>query len=101
MTNAQYDNMKNSPETMPVPDMGIQSRILTIRGVQVMLDSDLAILYGVTTKRLNEQVKRNIARFPERFMFRLTADDMTCLRSQIATSKRGGVRYLSDRRGRR
>ena len=55
MTNAQHDNMKNTQETMPVPDMGIQSRILTIRGVQVMLDSDLAILYGVTTKRLKNR----------------------------------------------
>ena len=94
MTPAPYANMKSTPETMPVPDAGIQSRIVTIRGVQVMLDSDLSILYGVTTKRLNEQVKRNIARFPEHFMFHLTPDDMVGLRSQIATSKRGGVRYL-------
>lgn len=84
---------KASPLT-PASDTDIQSRILTIRGVQVMLDSDLALLYGVTTKRLNEQVKRNVARFPARFMFRLSHEDIESLRSQIATSKRGGVRYL-------
>lgn len=84
---------KASPLT-PAPDMDIQSRILTIRGVQVMLDSDLALLYGVTTKRLNEQVKRNVARFPARFMFRLSHEDIESLRSQFATTKRGGVRYL-------
>ena len=50
----------------------IRSRILTIRGVQVMLDRDLAELYGVPTRRLNEQVKRNIRRFPENFMFQLS-----------------------------
>ena len=84
---------KASPLT-PASDTDIQSRILTIRGVQVMLDSDLALLYGVTTKRLNEQVKRNVARFPARFMFRLSHEDIESLRSQFATSKRGGVRYL-------
>ena len=65
----------------------IRSRILTIRGMQVMLASDLALLYNVPTKRLNEQVKRNIDRFPERFMFQLTAEDVADLRSQFATSK--------------
>ena len=64
----------------------IRSRILTVRGVQVMLASDLALLYNVPTKRLNEQVKRNIDRFPERFMFQLTAEDVADLRSQFATS---------------
>ena len=63
---------------MPSDDIEIKSRILTVRGVQVMLDGDLAILYGVSTKRLNEQVKRNIKRFPPNFMFRLDADDMNC-----------------------
>ena len=66
-----------------IDDDFIRSRILTIRGVQVMLDRDLAMLYGVDAKRVNEQVKRNIERFPEDFMFRLTKDE--CLRSQIAT----------------
>ena len=61
----------------------IESLIKVIRGQQVMLDRDLAALYGVETKRLNEQVKRNIKRFPEDFMFQLTKDE--CLRSQIAT----------------
>ena len=67
----------------PLDDDFIRSRILTIRGVQVMLDRDLATLYGVDAKRINEQVKRNAERFPEDFMFRLTKDE--CLRSQIAT----------------
>ena len=61
-----------------------------------MLDNDLATLYSVTTKRLNEQVKRNLARFPEDFMFQLTAEETESLRSQFATSNvgRGGRRYL-------
>ena len=54
----------------------IRSRILTVRGVQVMLDRDLAELYGVPTKRLNEQVRRNVERFPSTFMFRLAPDEM-------------------------
>ena len=64
----------------------IRARILTIRGVQVMLDRDLAELYGVPTKRLNEQVKRNARRFPASFMFQLTKDELEDWRSQIATS---------------
>ena len=64
-------------------DEFIKSRIFTIRGVQVMLDRDLAMLYGVPAKRVNEQVKRNAERFPDDFMFRLTKEE--CLRSQIAT----------------
>ena len=58
----------------------IEERIFTIRGKQVMIDKDLALLYGVETKRLNEQVKRNIERFPEDFMFQLTMEE--CLRSR-------------------
>ncbi|MBQ6008834.1 MAG: ORF6N domain-containing protein [Kiritimatiellae bacterium] len=54
----------------------IRSRILTVRGVQVMLDRDLAELYGVPTKRLNEQVKRNVRRFPESFMFQLAKEEL-------------------------
>ncbi|MFH0752424.1 MAG: ORF6N domain-containing protein [archaeon] len=65
----------------------IKNRIYAIRGLQVMLDSDLARLYGADIKRLNEQVKRNIERFPEDFMFQLTASEYNSLRSQIATSK--------------
>ena len=64
----------------------IRSRILTIRGVQVMLDRDLAELYGVPTKRLNEQVKQNAKRFPINFMFQLTKEELKDWRSQIATS---------------
>ena len=70
----------------------IQSRILTIRGVQVMLDRDLAELYGVSTSRLNEQVTRNRERFPERFMRQLTKEEFMNLKSQFATSSWGGVR---------
>jgi len=75
----------------------IQNRIYTIRDVQVMYDSDLAELYGVEIKRLNEQVKRNRERFPEEFMFQLTDEEFAFLRSQNATLKtgRGGHRkYL-------
>ena len=74
----------------------IERLVLLIRGHKVMLDSDLAELYGVTTKRLNEQVRRNLSRFPEDFMFQLTELETQLLRSQIATSKegRGGRRYL-------
>ena len=63
----------------------IQGRIFTIRNVQVMLDIDLAELYGVEVKRLNEQVKRNIERFPQEFSFQLTVEENNFLRSQFAT----------------
>ncbi len=72
----------------------IQRKIITIRDFQVMLDEDLALLYGVELKRLNEQVKRNIERFPEHFCFQLTAEEAESLRSQFATSSWGGRRYL-------
>ncbi|MGE3610887.1 MAG: ORF6N domain-containing protein [Bacteriovoracaceae bacterium] len=67
----------------------IEAMIYTIRGQKVMLDRDLAALYRVETKRLNEQVKRNIDRFPLDFMFRLTAEEFEVLKSQFATSKPG------------
>lgn len=67
----------------------IEAMIYTIRGHRVMLDSDLARLYGVETRRLNEQLKRNIERFPEDFMFRLSKIEFEFLKSQIATSKNG------------
>ena len=67
----------------------IEPLIRTIRGQQVLLDSDLAILYGVETRQLNQQVKRNIERFPEDFMFQLTQEEVTCSRSQIATLNEG------------
>ena len=77
------------------PKKPIESLILNVRGQKVILDNDLAELYGVTTKRFNEQVKRNAGRFPEDFMFQLEAQELTLLRSQIATSNvgRGGRRY--------
>ena len=62
-----------------------RKELLTIRGVQVMLDRDLAELYGVPTRRLNEQVKRNIRRFPENFMFQLSKTEFEEWRSQNAT----------------
>ena len=77
----------------------IQNLIYEIRGYKVMLDSDLAKLYEVETKALNQSVKRNIERFPKNFMFQLTNDEWQVLRSQIGTSKtanekRGGRQYL-------
>ena len=72
----------------------IQSKIILIRGEKVMLDADLAKLYEVSTKRLNEQVRRNPGRFPSDFMFQLTKEEYRILRSQFATSSWGGRRYL-------
>jgi phage regulator Rha-like protein len=72
----------------------ITRKIFIIRGHKVMLDRDLAELYGVETKRLKEQVRRNISRFPEDFMFVLTNQEVRSLRSQIATSSWGGTRYI-------
>jgi hypothetical protein len=74
----------------------IRSLIYHIRGKAVMLDNDLAAMYQVETGRLNEAVRRNLKRFPEDFMFQLTAEEADRLRSQIAISKtgRGGRRYL-------
>lgn len=69
-----------------VDNREIQNMIYAIRGKQVMVDSDLATLYQVTTKRLNEQVRRNKNRFPSEFMFRLTAEEYEYLRSHFATS---------------
>jgi len=73
----------------------VDSRILFLRGRKIILDSDLAELYGVTVKRLNEQITRNVARFPSDFLFELRRVERDSLRSQNATSKngRGGRRY--------
>ncbi|PIK14795.1 ORF6N domain-containing protein [Halobacteriovorax sp. JY17] len=71
---------------MDFPIDQIQNMIYEIRGQRVILDSDLAKLYGVETKRLNEQVRRNIERFPEDFMLECNSDDLDVLRSQFATS---------------
>ena len=73
----------------------IADRIIEVRGRKVILASELARLYGVSTKRLNEQIKRNPSRFPDDFAFRLTSSEHDSLRSQFATSKgRGGNQYL-------
>ena len=88
--------MTKTKRVSPAPVERVVRSILILRGQRVILDAELATLYGVTTKRLNEQVKRNARRFPEDFMFQLTAEEATGLRSQIATSKtagRGGRRY--------
>ena len=80
----------------------IQRKIFAVRGLQVMVDSDLAEFYGVETKRLNEQVKRNIERFPEEFMFQLTKYEFDEWMSQIATSGdslRSQFATLKDARG--
>lgn len=69
------------------PNFNIESLIRTIRGQKVMVDFDLSMLYGVQNKRLNEQVKRNKERFPDDFMFQLTQEEWSILRSQIATAK--------------
>jgi hypothetical protein len=75
-----------------INEESIKNRIYTIRGIQIMLDRDLAELYQVQTKRLNEQVKRNIERFDEDFMFQLTDNEFEYLRSQIATTNFSKVR---------
>ena len=81
--------------TALIPIEKIENKILLIRGKRVMVDKDLAELYGVTTKRLNEQVKRNKYRFPEDFMFQLTKEEANFSRSQIATLKQGqNIKYL-------
>lgn len=84
----------------PVPSERVVNKILFIRGKKVMIDADLAELYGVETKVLNQAVKRNLKRFPQDFMFQLNAEEVKNLkvassRSQIVTLKRGGnIKYL-------
>ena len=80
-------------ELYPQPAF-IQNKIYSIRNQKVMLDFDLAALYGVQTKVLNQAVKRNIARFPVDFMFQLDTEEFDNLRSQFVTSSWGGTRYL-------
>jgi hypothetical protein len=82
---------KKRVATVPIDQIG--QSILILRGQRVLLDSDLAALYGVSTKRLNEQVKRNIDRFPEDFMFPLRAQEWDALRSQIGAAP--GLTVLS------
>lgn len=84
-----------SYKTKLAPAQRIEELIFLIRGQRVMLDFDLAVVYGVTTKRLTEQFRRNADRFPRDFAFQITNQEVAALRSQIATSKgRGGRRYL-------
>jgi hypothetical protein len=82
------------PKELLLPDEIIMDKIYLIRSQKVMLDHDLAALYGVDTRRLNEQVKRNPDRFPEDFMFQLTSEEFENLKSQFATSGWGGRRKL-------
>ena len=81
----------NSRTVSHIEDIG--PRVRTIRGQKVILDSDLARIYGVPTKRLNEQVKRNGKRFPSDFLFQLTPEEANSLRSQFATLEKGRGRY--------
>lgn len=78
----------NVPVIVESTDDRIENLIHYVRGQQIMIDSDLAMLYNVETKRLNESVKRNAKRFPESFCFQLTEDEYDDLRSQIATSNK-------------
>jgi len=88
--------MEMAKSELLIPEERIEKAILLIRGHKVLLDSNLAELYGVETKNLNKAVQRNLERFPDDFMFQLTADEHAALRFQIGTSKtgRGGRRYL-------
>lgn len=88
------------PDPMVIKQIDISQLIYTIRGKQVMLDYDLAILYGYEVKRLNEQVRRNIARFPDDFMFQLTLNEIVPVKSQIATSLNSNF-YMGKFGGRR
>lgn len=90
--------MANKQTLAILSDDIVVNKIYVIRNQKVMLDSDLAELYGVETKRLNEQIRRNLDRFPEDFMFQLTEMEWDSLRSQFATSKngRGGRTYLPN-----
>ena len=87
-------SMAKRGNELMIPDELVMNKIYIIRGKKVMLDEDLAELYQVETKRLNEQVRRNIDRFPDDFMFRLTKKEFENLKSQIATSSWGGRRKL-------
>jgi len=78
----------------PIPSEGIAQSILLVRGRRVILDADLAKLYGVETRVLKQAVRRNPDRFPDDFMFQLSSEEASSLRSQLVTSKgRGGRRY--------
>jgi hypothetical protein len=86
--------MKKQTTEIAIPDETLMNRIYVIRGVKVMLDSDLAELYGVETKNLNKAVSRNIKRFPIDFRFQLTKEEFENLKFQFGTSSWGGTRKL-------
>lgn len=86
--------MRTKVDSKPLAIEAISARIVKIRGERVLLDADLAALYGVETRRLNEQVRRNRRRFPADFIFRLTRAELDNLMSQFATSRWGGRRKL-------
>ncbi len=87
----------NSKQLTPIPDERITDKIFLIRGRKVMIDRDLAQLYGVTTGNFNKAVKRNAKRFPEDFMFQLTKEEDASLRFQFGTLKRGQhTKYLPN-----
>jgi phage regulator Rha-like protein len=81
--------MTTNDQNMPVPIRHIAQSIVLLRGQKVIVDADLAALYGVPTKRFNEQVRRNLERFPADFMFQVTQTEWDALRSQFATLKAG------------
>ncbi|MBP3220169.1 MAG: ORF6N domain-containing protein, partial [Prevotella sp.] len=99
------DQLVESSSQMAIDQLNIESMIHVIRDKQVMLDRDLAVLYGVETRRLNEQVRRNTERFPEDFMFQLTKDEALSSRSQFAilnetlSSSRSQIVTLKNGRG--
>ena len=102
MNNLENTNiMKNSILRISIPDEAVIQKIYVIRGVKIMIDRDLAEMYGVETKVLKQSVKRNISRFPHDFMFELSVKEFEILRSQFVTSRLadensgwGGNRYL-------
>ena len=86
--------MNDNNQLILIDERTLKDKIYTIRGQQVMLDSDLAEIYGYSTKAFNQQVKNNIEKFDEDFRFQLTNEEAENLRSKILTSSWGGSRYL-------
>ncbi len=89
--------MENKDVVSVISETDIREKIYTIRDVHVMLDSDLAKLYGVETRTINQAVKRNLERFPESFCFQISAEDIACSRSQFVTLNKGrgtNIKYL-------
>ena len=96
MANEEEETVTAGEDTALIPTGQLERHIYSVRGQNVMLDSDLAELYEVETKNLNKAVQRNLSRFPDDFMFQLTLEEAASLRFQIGTSKqgRGGRRTL-------